>query len=43
MTAFAAKQLLGLSSIVLTSNTYGHVCEQRQQQVPQALEVVLGG
>lgn len=27
------KNLLGHSSIVLTSDTYGHVLEQRQQQV----------
>lgn len=27
------KNLLGHSSIVLTSNTYGHVLEQRQQEV----------
>jgi site-specific recombinase XerD len=31
------KNLLGHSSIVLTSNTYGHVLEQRQQAVARAL------
>jgi hypothetical protein len=30
-------------SIVLTSNTYGHVLEQRQRQVAQAMDGVLGG
>jgi integrase len=43
MTLEDVKQLLGHSSIVLTSNTYGHVLEQRQRQVAQAMEVVLGG
>lgn len=33
----------GHSSIVLTSNTYGHVLEQRQQQVAEGLDAVLGG
>jgi integrase len=37
------KHLLGHSSIVLTSNTYGHVLEQRQRQVAMAMDVVLGG
>jgi integrase len=37
------KNLLGHSSIVLTSNTYGHVLEQRQQQVAQGMDAVLGG
>jgi len=31
------------SSIVLTSNTYGHVLERRQHQVAQAMDAVLGG
>jgi len=30
------------SSIVLTSNTYGHVLEQRQQQVAVGMNAVLG-
>jgi len=37
------KNLLGHSSIVLTSNTYGHVLEQRQRQVALGMEAVLGG
>ena len=37
------KNLLGHSSIVLTSNTYGHVLEQRQRQVAQGMDTVLGG
>jgi integrase len=37
------KQLLGHSSIVLTSNTYGHVLEQRQRAVATGMDVVLGG
>ncbi len=36
------KNLLGHSSIVLTSNTYGHVLEQRQEQVARGMDVVLG-
>jgi integrase len=36
------KQLLGHSSIVLTSNTYGHVLEQRQRQVARGMDAVLG-
>lgn len=36
------KNLLGHSSIVLTSNTYGHVLERRQRQVARAMDVVLG-
>lgn len=43
MTLEDVKQLLGHSSIVLTSNTYGHVLEQRQRQVALAMEAVLGG
>jgi integrase len=43
MTLEDVKQLLGHSSIVLTSNTYGHVLEQRQRQVARAMDVVLGG
>jgi hypothetical protein len=33
----------GHSSIVLTSNTYGHVLEQRQREVAMGMDVVLGG
>ena len=36
------KQLLGHSSIVLTSNTYGHVVEQRQREVARGMDAVLG-
>jgi integrase len=37
------KQLLGHSSIVLTSNTHGHVLEQRQRQVARGMDAVLSG
>lgn len=37
------KNLLGHSSIVLTSNTYGHVLEQRQREVAGAMDAVLSG
>ena len=37
------KNLLDHSSIVLTSNTYGHVLEQRQREVAQGMDAVLGG
>jgi site-specific recombinase XerD len=37
------KNLLGHSSIVLTSNTYGHVLEQRQQAVARGMDAALGG
>ncbi len=43
MTLEDVKQLLGHSSIALTSNTYGHVLEQRQRQVARAMDAVLGG
>jgi hypothetical protein len=43
MTLEDVKNLLGRSSITLTSNTYGHVLEQRQRQVAQAMDMVLGG
>ncbi len=36
------KNLLGHSSITLTSNTYGHVLEQRQQQVAAGMDAILG-
>jgi integrase len=42
MTLEDVKQLLGHSSIMLTSNTYGHVLEQRQRQIAQAMDAVLG-
>lgn len=37
-----AKNMLGHSSIVLTSNTYGHVLERRQHQVARGMDLVLG-
>jgi integrase len=37
------KNLLGHSSITLTSNTYGHVLEQRQAQVAAGMDTVLSG
>ncbi|HEV8054527.1 MAG TPA: tyrosine-type recombinase/integrase [Candidatus Limnocylindrales bacterium] len=37
------KNLLGHSSIVVTSNTYGHVLEQRQHDVARGMDAVLGG
>jgi len=37
------KNLLGHSSIVLTSNTYGHVLEQRRKEVARGMNTVLGG
>jgi integrase len=37
------KSLLGHSSIVLTSNTYGHVLEERQRAVALGMDAVLGG
>ena len=43
MTLEDVKNLLGHSSITLTSNTYGHVLEQRQRQVARAMDAVLGG
>ncbi len=43
MTLEDVKQLLGHSSITLTSNTYGHVLEQRQRQVALAMDAVLRG
>jgi integrase len=42
MTLEDVKNLLGHSSITLTSNTYGHVLEQRQRHVATAMEAVLG-
>ena len=43
MTLEDVKQLLGHSSITLTSNTYGHVLEQVQRQVARAMDAVFGG
>jgi integrase len=43
MTLEDVKQLLGHSSITLTSNTHGHVLEQRQRQVAQAMDTGLRG
>jgi integrase len=37
------KDLRGHSPIVLTSNTYGHVLEERQRQVAIGMDAVLGG
>jgi len=37
------KNLLGHSSKVVTSNTYGHVLEQRQHDVARGMDAVLGG
>jgi integrase len=36
------KNLLGHSSIVLTSNTYGHVLTQRQRQIADGMDAVFG-
>jgi integrase len=43
MTLEDVKNQLGHSTIVLTSNTYGHVLEQRKRQVARAMDAVLGG
>jgi len=37
------KGLLGHSSIVLTSDTYGHVLERRQREVARGMDAILGG
>lgn len=37
------KNMLGHSSIVPTSNTYGHVLELRQRQVALGMDAALGG
>jgi integrase len=42
MTLEDVKNQLGHSTIVLTSNTYGHVLDQRQRQVARAMDAVLG-
>ncbi len=41
MTLEDVKNQLGHSTIVLTSNTYGHVLEQRKRQVAAAMDAVL--
>jgi hypothetical protein len=43
MTLQDVKEQLGHSSIVLTSNTCGHVLEARQREVARAMEAVLAG
>ena len=41
MTLEDVKNQLGHASIVLTSNTYGHVLERRQREVARAMDAVL--
>jgi site-specific recombinase XerD len=43
MTLEDVKNQLGHSTIVLTSDSYGHVLEQRQRDVARAMDAVLGG
>ena len=43
MTLEDVKNQLGHSTIVLKSNAYGHVLEQRQRQVARGMDAVLGG
>lgn len=43
MTLEDVKIMLGHSTIVLTSNTYGHVLDERQMQVARAMDAVLVG
>ncbi len=43
MTLEDVKIMLGHSTIVLTSNTYGHVLDERQMQVARAMDAVLLG
>lgn len=43
MTLEDVKNQLGHSTIVLTSNTYGHVLDQQKRQVAAAMNAVLGG
>jgi integrase len=43
MTLEDVKNQLGHSTIVLTSNTYGHILEQRQHEVARAMDAALGG
>jgi hypothetical protein len=37
------KNQLVHSTIVLTSNTYSHMLEQRQREVARGMDAVLGG
>jgi integrase len=37
------KNMLGHSTIVLTSNTHGHVLEKRKREVARGMDAVLGG
>ena len=43
MTLEDVKNLLGNSSIVVTTTTCGHVLEQRQREVARGMDAVLGG
>jgi integrase len=43
MTLQDVKEQLGHSSIVLTSNTYGHVVDAGRTEMARELEAVLGG
>jgi integrase len=43
MTLEDVENQLGHSTIVLTSNTYGHELEQRQRESARAMDAVLGG
>jgi integrase len=43
MTLEDIENQLGHSTIVLTSNTYGHVLEQRHQEMARGMDAVLGG
>jgi integrase len=43
MTLEDVKNQLGHSTIVLTSNTYGHVLAQRPREVARVMDAVLGG
>jgi integrase len=43
MTLQDVKEQLGHSTIVLTSNTYGHLLDERRSGMARELEAVLGG
>ena len=43
MTLQDVKEQLGHSTIVLTSNTYGHLLDERRSEMARELEAVLGG
>jgi hypothetical protein len=43
MTLEDVKNQLGHSTIVLTSNTCGHLLEQRQQEMARGMDAVLAG